>query len=310
MTPDGSVLHVGDTPEGVVIDDATGTAVVALRQPDSIALVRLNGTKAFRVIRTPGRARHLRLASSSGPLLLPGEDANALFEISLPSGAVVARYATGRQPHDAVEVDGQVWVTDELAGKVSVLGDGVDKSLPSGLQPGGLDAAAGRVAVADVRGNALYVFDAKSQKQVAVLPAGAGPTHVVRVGPSTVAVADTRGNAILLYDLSGRPRQLFRLELAGGPVRACGGPLPPPALGCAVRSQQTRADRRRRQQASADERQHSDSAATQFGCRQLVDRGVGRRRSDRTRHPAALETTSQLKRSAAFADPPGSSAPG
>jgi DNA-binding beta-propeller fold protein YncE len=117
-----------------------------------------------------------------------------------------------------VEVDGQVWVTDELAGRVSILGGSRSgKSLPAGLQPGGLDAAGGRVALADVRGNALYVFDVKTQRQVAVLAAGAGPTHVERVGPTTVAVADTRGNAILLYDLSGRPRLLFRLPLAGGP---------------------------------------------------------------------------------------------
>jgi DNA-binding beta-propeller fold protein YncE len=87
-----------------------------------------------------------------------------------------------------------------------------------------LDTAAGRVAVADVRGNALYVFDVKTQKRVAVLPAGAGPTHVVRVGPSTVAVADTRGNAVLLYDLSGHPRQVFRLSLPGGPYGLAADP--------------------------------------------------------------------------------------
>lgn len=224
MPPQGTVLHVGDTPEGVVIDDAIGTAVVALRQPDSIALVKLSGTSAVRVLSTPGRARHLRLASPSGPLLLPGEDANALFEISLPSGAIAARYATGRQPHDAVAVDGKVWVTDELAGTVSILAGNTVKSLPSGLQPGGLDTAAGRVAVADVRGDALYVFDAKTQRQVAVLPAGAGPTHVVRVGQSLVAVADTRGNAVLVYDLSGRPREVFRLPLAGGPYGLAADP--------------------------------------------------------------------------------------
>ena len=64
----------------------------------------------------------MRLAAPGGPLLLPGEDANALFEVALLKGTITARYPTGRQPHDAVEVDGQVWVTDELAGRISILG--------------------------------------------------------------------------------------------------------------------------------------------------------------------------------------------
>ena len=52
---------------------------------------------------------------------------------------------------------------------------------------------------------------------MALLPAGAGPTHVERVGATTVAVADTRGNAVLLYDLSGHPKLVSRLPLPGGP---------------------------------------------------------------------------------------------
>ncbi len=70
----------------------------------------------------------------------------------------------------------------------------------------------------------LYVYDVKTERQIAVLPAGAGPTHVERVGPTTVAVADTRGSAILLYDLSGRPRQVFRLPLPGGPYGLAADP--------------------------------------------------------------------------------------
>lgn len=214
--PPGTIIQVGDTPEGVVIDDTTHEVVVALRRPDSLAFVDLSGAARVRRVSTPGRARHLRLLAAGGPVLLPGEDVNALVEIALPAGGVVARFPTGRQPHDAVGVAGRIWVTDELAGQVTVLGkDG--RTLPAGLQPGGLAAAGGRVAVADVRGNMLYVFDAAGERRIAVLPAGAGPTHVVQVGPTTVAVADTRGNAILLYALDGKPRQLYRLPLPGGP---------------------------------------------------------------------------------------------
>lgn len=213
--PVGTVISVGDTPEGVVVDSA-GEVVVALRDPDSIALVPLEGGHRVDRILTPGRARHLRLVTPGGPLLLPGEDTNTLYEVALPSGRITAQFPTLKQPHDAVATGGKIWVTDELAGRISILGSG-SRTLPAGLQPGGLGAAGGRVAVADVRGNRLYVYDVKSEKQVAVLAAGAGPTHVVQVSPTMVAVADTRGNALLLYDLAGKPRMVARLSLPGGP---------------------------------------------------------------------------------------------
>jgi YVTN family beta-propeller protein len=214
------IIPIGDTPEGIVIDQVHQDVLIALRRPDALAVVTLGASHAVRRIATPGRARHLRLAAPGGPLLLAGEDTNALYELTLPGGKVTARFSTPRQPHDAVAVDGHIWVTDELAGKVSVLDPATGKetkTLPAGVQPGGLGAAGDRVAAADVRGNQLYVYDAKTLRQVATLPAGAGPTHVVQVGPTTVAVADTRGDAVLLYDLKGKPRQIARLPLAGGP---------------------------------------------------------------------------------------------
>jgi hypothetical protein len=216
VTPAGTVIAVGDTPEGLVVDDPSGLAVAALRHPDSLALVSLSGAHQVRLVATPGRARHLRLLAPGGPLLFPAEDTNELIELALPAATVISKVPTRRQPHDAVEAGGRIWITDELAGTVTSIGAG-GRTLPSGLQPGGLAAAAGRVAVADVRGNRLYVFDAKSQQQIAVLPAGAGPTHVVQVNATTVAVADTRGNAVLLYALDGKPRMVARLALAGGP---------------------------------------------------------------------------------------------
>jgi len=213
--PAGIVLPIGDTPEGVVVDDTTHLAVVALRRPDQLAFVDLR-TRAVRRIGVPGRARHLRLRQPGGPVLLPGEDSDVLAEIALPGGSVLSSEHTRRQPHDAVAAGGRVWVTDELAASVTALGPG-GATLPGPVQPGGLAAAGGRVAAADVRGNKLYVYDAASLTQVAVLPAGEGPTHVVEAGGSKVLVADSRGDAVLLYDLAGTPRMLDRLPLAGGP---------------------------------------------------------------------------------------------
>jgi hypothetical protein len=224
VRPAGVVIPVGDTPEGLVVDDASGLAIAALRRPDSLALVSLTGTHRIRLVATPGRARHLRLLAPGGPLLFPAEDTDQLIELALPAATVISKVATRRQPHDAVEAGGRIWITDELAGTVTSVGAG-GRTLNAGLQPGGLAAAAGRVAVADVRGNRLYVFDAKSQRQVAVLPAGAGPTHVVQVDATTVAVADTRGDAVLLYALDGEPRMVARLPLAGGPYGLAADPL-------------------------------------------------------------------------------------
>jgi hypothetical protein len=75
---------VGDTPEGVALDDATHQVVIALRHPDSLAFVALNGALRVRRVSTPGRARHLRVLAPGGPLLLPGEDVNALIEVRCP----------------------------------------------------------------------------------------------------------------------------------------------------------------------------------------------------------------------------------
>jgi DNA-binding beta-propeller fold protein YncE len=213
--PAGTVISIGDTPEGVVVDDVTHLAVVALRRPDELAFVDLR-TRAIRRVTVPGRARHLRLARPGGPVLLPGEDSDVLAEIGLPQGTVLSSVHTRRQPHDAVAAGNRIWVTDELAASVSAIGPG-GRTLPGPVQPGGLAAAGGRVAAADVRGNKLYVYDATSLTQVAVLPAGEGPTHVVEAGGSKVLVADSRGDAVLLYDLAGAPRLLDRLPLAGGP---------------------------------------------------------------------------------------------
>ncbi len=223
VPPAGTVVAIGDTPEGVAIDEVHHLAVAALRRPDGLALVTLTPSPQVRTVRLPGRARHLRFAANGGPVLVPGEDSDHLYEVGLPSGRVVTQFVTGRQPHDAVVAAGRVWVTNELAGTVQSLGPG-GRTLPSGLQPGGLAAAGDRVAVADVRGNRLYVFDAVSQRRIAVLPAGAGPTHVVQVGPSTVAVADTRGGAVLVYQLGGKPRQIDRVVVPGGPYGLAADP--------------------------------------------------------------------------------------
>jgi DNA-binding beta-propeller fold protein YncE len=247
-TPAGAVRAVGDGPEGVVVDAHDDLVVVALRGR-RLALVSPSpgavgsgtaATGAMRLVAVPGTARHLQLAGPTGPVLVPGEDTDLLAEIELPSGRVTGTTHVGRQPHDAAEVQtaggtptGTVVVSDELGSAVSFVVNGRETArLPGPVQPGGVaatqvsagQAGAGRVGVVDVRGNALFVYDATSTRLIARLPAGAGPTHAVDLGAGRVAVADTRGSAIEVFSLVGTPRLLARLALPGTPYGLAADP--------------------------------------------------------------------------------------
>ncbi|MGH4024351.1 MAG: YncE family protein [Pseudonocardiaceae bacterium] len=201
-------------PEGIAVDPASGVIAVALRDPDRIALVDpANGQ--LRTQPMPGSARHLVL-SQPGELLLPAEDVGLLVTVELPDGAITTSVPVGKQPHDAARVDETVFVSNEFGRSLGVVrNDQMVKTLPGPVQPGGVGATAGRVAVADVVGNQLYVYDTRSLQQVAVLPAGSGPSHVRTLSEGLVAVADTRGNAVLVYDLRGQPRQVSRVAVPG-----------------------------------------------------------------------------------------------
>lgn len=214
-TPAGRVLSLpGGAPEGVAVDPASGLVAVALRDPDRLALAGTRGG-GIRIVPVPGAARHLVLAAP-GELLVLAEDSGLLLRVRLPEGAVTSSVRVGRQPHDAVQVGDTTFVTNEGGQSVGVVrGDRMVRTLPGPVQPGGIAAADGRVATADVRGNRLYVWDAATLKPLAQLPAGSGPSHVRPLGNGRVAVADTRGNAVLVFDLRGEPRQIGRIKLPG-----------------------------------------------------------------------------------------------
>jgi hypothetical protein len=88
--PAGTVLPLpaGSKPEGVAEDPVTHTVVISLRDPDRLALINTD-TLRVRVRSAPGEGRHLILAALGGPVLLPSEDRNTLYELALPSGAAV-----------------------------------------------------------------------------------------------------------------------------------------------------------------------------------------------------------------------------
>jgi len=217
VTPAGVVRPVGDDPEGIVVDTRDELVVAAIRGR-RLALLGSGGSGAIRTVAVPGTARHLQLAGPGGPVLVPGEDTDTFAVVDLPSGRAGETVVLGRQPHDAVALGSDRFaVADELGGAVSFVAGGRETARVRGpVQPGGITAAGGRVAAVDVRGNALFVYDGAG-RPLARLPAGAGPTHAVALTGDRVAVADTRGNAIEVFALSGTPRRLGRLSLAGTP---------------------------------------------------------------------------------------------
>src|SRR5205085_10080603 len=136
----GRIVPLPGEPEGLAWDTTTGTIAVAVRNPGALVLVDA-ATGAERV-RTPlgGAGRHLQLAAPGGPVLVPSENDDRLYRVTLPDGMVSAASPVGRQPHDAAPAaGGRVFVGDELADTVHVVEpDGSARVVPAPAQPGGV----------------------------------------------------------------------------------------------------------------------------------------------------------------------------
>ncbi|MEN4476950.1 hypothetical protein [Mycolicibacterium cosmeticum] len=233
--PAGRVVSIGSAPEGIVVG-RSGVGAVAVRNPDGVVLFTAATGALHRRISTTAAARHLSLAGPDGPVLVPLEGSNELLQLSLSQGAVVAATTgVGHQPHDAAQAaDGTTVVTNELGGGVVFVRDGqVIGSAPAGpVQPGGVAAVGKYAAVADVRGNGLWVYDASAQRLVAHGPVGVKLTHVVGLSTDLVALADTEGGAVLIERIEPQLSQVSRIEALGNPyglpttraVRACMSP--------------------------------------------------------------------------------------
>jgi DNA-binding beta-propeller fold protein YncE len=213
--PSGRIIRLpGGAPEGAAIDPSTHTLAIALRKPGRLALVDTL-TGKVRTVPSPGTARHVSVVGP-GELAVSGEDTGTLSTVRLPSGRVIGEAKVGRTPHDAARVGHKLFVSNEFGRSVSVVQSGRVVGRVSGFaQPGGLTAIGGRVVAVDVRTNTVHVIDAATLRTLAVLPAGKGPSHVRPIGDGRVAVADTRGNAVLSYQVTGTPRQLGRVPVAG-----------------------------------------------------------------------------------------------
>ena len=217
----GRVVPLSGQPEGLVWDTTTGTIAVAVRDPGALVLVdAATGTERVRVP-LGGAARHLQLAAPGGPVLVPSENDDRLYRVTLPDGVVAAATPVGRQPHDAAPAaGGRVFVGDELADTVTILeADGTSRVVPAPAQPGGVASSpdGSVVVVVGVRGRRIAAYAADGRR-LGETDCGVGPTHVRAgaAGSDVFYVADTQGDAILVFQTGPDGiRQVDRVRTEG-----------------------------------------------------------------------------------------------
>jgi DNA-binding beta-propeller fold protein YncE len=220
VPPAGAVVTVGNAPEGIVIGQS-GIGAVAVRNPDGVALFDAVTGAVRQTVPTRGAARHLSLAGPDGPVMVPLEGSNELWELDLADGRVTSTAAgVGRQPHDAAQTaGGTIVVTNELGGGVLfVRAATVVGSLPAGpVQPGGVAAVGDYAAVVDVQGNGVWVYDGSTRRQMAQGPVGVKPTHTVAMSGDLAAFADTDGGAVLVERIDPQLSQAAKIDAPGKP---------------------------------------------------------------------------------------------
>jgi DNA-binding beta-propeller fold protein YncE len=213
--PAGTVVPVGNKPEGVVADAGTGLVAVALTDPDELAIVDRRDGRVVERVPLPGAPRHLRL--DAGTVIVPVESADQLLEVALPTGRARAT-RVGDGPHDADRTGGRAFVADEFGSTLTIAERGrIVQQVPAPLQPGGLAAIPdGPIALVAVRERVLALYDHDGQ-ELAREPAGVGPTHVEAGAGGRVYVADTAGDAILLFRTRPELELVRRVALPGAP---------------------------------------------------------------------------------------------
>lgn len=219
--PAGRVVEVGNGPEGIVADPATGLVAVGLREPAELALVDGGSGEVLQSVELPEAPRHLGLTGPGGPVLVPVESgAGSLVQVSLPEGEVVAETAVGTIPHDAASApNGRIFVANEFSDTLSVIEDGAEvETVEAPQQPGGVAVTSdGAVGVLGVKSLTLEVFDSDTLESLGTLDAGDGPTHLVAGPDDRFYVTDTRGGSILVYEPRPEPELLYSLPLPGSP---------------------------------------------------------------------------------------------
>lgn len=223
-TPAGTTRQVAPLPQGIAYDARTDSLAVAVRDPYRVLVLDPDTLRVRRSVGLPGKVRHLQVTPQGGTVLVPSETADKVFEVDLATGRMRTTDVQ-RHPHDATGTDdGDVLVGNEFSGSLSVVRRGrVVHTFTDLRQPGGVLASGHRAVVVDVGDYTVTTYDLDTDKRVARVAAGKGPTHGVLVGDGRVAVTDTRGDRVLLYTLDPL-KQVGSIALSGSPYGVAGDP--------------------------------------------------------------------------------------
>jgi hypothetical protein len=208
VRPAGHVLHVGALADAVVADPNAHIFAVAVHDPSRLILVSARtGRIRERVAIPTGTRRAGAPPPAPAVFLVPAETGRRALAIQ-----PALRTPATELPPGAALVLGRTFVADARAAAVVALDRGRPTTmLPATIHPGGLVAADfdRRLAVVATRERTLALYDPRTLRRIAQLPAGAGPTNIV-AGGDRLYVADTRGDAILVFATDAGRRPLVR----------------------------------------------------------------------------------------------------
>lgn len=216
-TPAGTVTHVAPQPQGIAYDPVTKVLAVAVRKPDRLLLLDPTTLRQRTSVQLPGKARHVKLGRPGGPVLVPDETSNRLFQVSLTTGRTTSTEVL-RHPHDAVLTeDGDVIVGNEFTHSLSVVRDGKQVATKKDfVRPGGLATDGNVLAALDEEAFTLSTYALPSLRRTARVPAGAGPTHAAITTGHREVVVDTRAGRLRVFDLDPL-EQRTGIRLGGTP---------------------------------------------------------------------------------------------
>jgi DNA-binding beta-propeller fold protein YncE len=214
-TPPGKFVRVGKSPQGVAIDPVSHVAAVAVDDPPRLVLVDTRSGRKLREVSLPSRARHVSLAATGGPFLVPCEESDQLAQVD-PSSGEARVTKVGDNPHDATAIGARRYTVDEFGSTMTVVRDGrVRATVPVDAQPGGIAAADGKLFVNAVRAYTIEQYSGGDRPSGSgSQSSGLGPSHVVAGPEGRIAIGDTRGRALVVYDT--RPGLRFRARVPLG----------------------------------------------------------------------------------------------
>jgi hypothetical protein len=212
--PAGRVLRVGALPDALAADPRAHELAVAVHDPSRLLLLDARSGRVKQRVAVPvgDPAR----AATPAVFLIPAETgAHAL--------AITPADHTGAttRPPSAAAVLGRTFVT--AGDHVTVL----DRGRPTtrfGGAPTTLAAADFNRSLAVLSGRRLELYDPRTLRRTASVPAGRGPTNLAALDDD-LYVADTTGGAVLTFSTRPRLHLVARLAMAGGPYAIAADPI-------------------------------------------------------------------------------------